>query len=347
VPARALVGEVRAIKLLSKWGLVVVFGCLVVLAFSTAAGGSSTSTDQIVFVTNQYCGPNGFTDCGRGEIAVVNPDGSGLQVLTHEPASAAFSVFSPRWSPDRQEIAYVRPKAGQRYYGAARIWLMAANGTHQRPLTRSRRSDLNTWGPVLDWAPNGRQIVFTDNSNLYLANVQTGAVKSLLRTRHWVGSPVWSPNGRWIAFLFYRKGDPATQGSQGQIYLLSTATHHLQQVTHFPRGSWPRDPAWSPDSSRIAFRYATTPAAYGVNLQIGIGVINPDGTHFQSLNAPGFDPSWSPDGSSIVFCASNGRHTGHPYDAPVNLEVMNADGSGRHLITHVTGHQWKDTEPDW
>ena len=331
----------------SRWVFVVASGCLVVLVFAAAGGGSSASTGQIVFVTNQYCGPNGLTDCGRGQIALVNPDGSDLRVLTHERSSGAFSVYSPRWSPDRQQIAYVRPNAGQRYYGSARIWLMAANGAHQRPLTRSRPIPLDVWGPVLDWAPNGRQIVFTDNTDLFLANAHTGAVKPLLRTRHWVGSPVWSPDGRWIAFLLYLKGDPATQGSHGQIYLLSTATHHLQQVTHLPKGSWPRDPAWSPDSSRIAFRYSTTPAAYGVILRIGIGVINADGSHFQPLDTPGFEPSWSPDGNSIVFSASNGRHVGHPYRGPVNLEVMKTDGSGVHQITHVSGRQWRDTEPDW
>jgi len=228
---------------------------------------------------------------------------------------------------------------------------MSADGTHQRALTHLPRSRLfldNVWGPALDWAPNGRQIVFTDNINLYLANVRTGAVTRLLLTGSFVGSPVWSPNGRWIAFLLYRRGgDPATQGSLGQIFLLSTATHRLQQITHFPQGYWPRDPAWSPDSGRIAFSYATTPATYGVNLQIGIGVINLDGTHFQSLNASGFQPSWSPDGNWIVFSASNGRHVGHPYYGPVNLEVMKADGSSLHVITHVPDHTWKDSEPDW
>jgi Tol biopolymer transport system component len=334
---------------LSEWVCLVASGCLVVLVLTAAGGGSSTGSSRIVFVTNHYCGPRGFTDCGRGDIAVVNPDGSGLRVLTHESGAAAVSEYSPRWSPDRREIAYVRPNLNQHVvYGSARIWLMAANGTHQQPLTQSRQfASLDLWGPVLDWAPRGRQIVFTDNSSLFLANARTGAVKRLFRTRHWIGSPAWSPNGHWIAFLLYHHGDPETQHSRGQIYLLSTATHHLQQLTHLPRGSWPRDPAWSPDSRRIAFRYFRPPPAYDVISQLRLGVVDADGTHFHSLHVPGFEPSWSPDGNRIAFSASNGLHRGHPFYGPVNLNVMKADGSGLHLITHVPDRTWKDSEPDW
>jgi Tol biopolymer transport system component len=338
-----------------KWlsGLVflVVCGCLVVLVFSAAGGGSSAGTGRIVFATNHYCGPRGFTNCGRGDIAVVDPDGSGLRFLTHAGAAKKVSEYSPRWSPDRHQIAYLRPnvRSGPRAAGP-QIWLMSADGTHQRALTHLRSSRLvisDVWGPALDWAPNGRQIVFTDTTNLYLANVRTGAVTRLLRAAGFVGWPAWSPNGRWIAFALYRpRGDPATQGSLGQIFLLSTSTHRLQQVTHFPTGYRPGNPAWSPDSSRIAFSYATTPAT-SVNFNVGIGVINLDGTHFQSLNAPGFEPSWSPDGNWIVFSASNGHHVGHPYYGPVNLEVMKSDGTGLHQITHVPDHTWKDSQPDW
>lgn len=332
---------------LSRGVFGVALPCLLVLAFAAAgAGASGRGSDRIAFVKMRFCGAGHLVDCGWNDIAVVSPDGSGLRVLTHERAAVRVSEYSPRWSPDRRQIAYIRPSHlpnGGREYG--QVWLMAADGTHQRALTHFPRSGsiylafgVQT-GPVLDWSPSGRQIVFADGlagshrRGLFVTNARTGAVEVLLRTRFQADYPVWSPNGRWIAFTLSRRS------GWGQIFLLSTVTHHLRQLTHFPTGYQPRYPAWSPDSRQISFSYPVR------HLQAEIGVINVDGTHFHSLAAEGIQPSWSPDGRWVVFS-----------DAPSvyslkhgNLEVMMANGSDRHLITHVPKPRsnWGDQQPDW
>jgi Tol biopolymer transport system component len=95
---------------------------------------------------------------------------------------------------------------------------MAADGTHQRLLTRLPQGVLSVGLPSLDWSPNGRQIVFAaypsragGASQLYLANVCTGATRVLLPeaigTYSGDDDPVWSPDGRWIAFV--RHGSPS------------------------------------------------------------------------------------------------------------------------------------------
>jgi Tol biopolymer transport system component len=64
---------------------------------------------------NHFClrpGPNDGgkvpTECGKGEIAVVNANGSGLKVLTHDKVTET----SPAWSPTHKQIAFIRPKPG-------------------------------------------------------------------------------------------------------------------------------------------------------------------------------------------------------------------------------------------
>jgi Tol biopolymer transport system component len=302
-------------KRLSAWVFAVGLPCLLVLAFPAAGGGSGAGSGRIVFVRADWCKAE-VNDCGRGDVAVVNPDGSGLRVLTHERAAVRVSESSPSWSPDRREIAYIRPfhSAGR---AGAHVWLMAADGTHQRALTHSGPAPGN-----VDWAPNGRQIVFTYGPSLWVANVRTGAVRVLKRTRFMmVDGAAWSPNGRWIAFVGYQRGEaPGTT----QIFLLSTVTHLVHQLTHTAKNYPPLGPAWSPDSRRIAFNY------HGK-----IYVINADGTHLHSLNAVGWEPSWSPDGQWIVF-----NYGG-------NLQVMRANGSNRHLITHAPNPKWVNDQPDW
>src|SRR5690348_16158072 len=98
--------------------------CFALLVGAASAAGS-LPTGQIVFGMNHFCltqGGNGGgknpVDCGKGEIAVVNADGSGLKVLTHDKVTEV----SPRWSPNHEQIAFIRPRA----HSSSRIWVMNA-----------------------------------------------------------------------------------------------------------------------------------------------------------------------------------------------------------------------------
>src|ERR1043166_3566354 len=110
--------------------------CFALLVGVASAGGSQP-TGQIVFGMNHFCltkdGNGGSwknpVDCGKGEIAVVNADGSGLKVLTHDKVTEV----SPRWSPNHRQIAFVKPRA----HTSSQIWVMNADGSNQRVVVRS------------------------------------------------------------------------------------------------------------------------------------------------------------------------------------------------------------------
>jgi TolB protein len=92
-----------------------------------------------------------------------------------------------------------------------------------------------------------------------------------------------------------------------------------------------RDPAWSPDGSRLAF----TINAPG----LGIALMNADGTDRTELThdvAYAQSPSWSPDGTKIAFAAQDG------------IYVMSADGTDIHRVGRYTGPlACADFEPSW
>ena len=299
----------------SRWVVFVGLACLVMLVLS-AAGGSSTGNGRILLV-RQLCYSE--RHCLTG-VAVVNPDGSGLRVITPRHVHVA----SPRWSPDRSQIAYIRTTR------TPQIWLMAADGTHQRALTRLPQGVWSVGLPSLDWGPYGHQIVFSalpslngGASQLYLANVRTGATKLLLREAigkySGANTPVWSPNGRWIAFIRQGRHVP------DQIFLLSTATGRVHQLTHGTRSvSW--KPTWSPDSRRIAYTYDGS-----------IWVVNADGHHARRL-VSGSDPSWSPDGRWIVFNGLSTRFEG--------LWEIHPNGTGRHMIKRFPPRS-QGIQTDW
>jgi Tol biopolymer transport system component len=302
----------------------VVVGSILIPAAS--ATGKTAANGRIVFVRDHLCQDG--NDCGLGEVATVSTDGSGLRVLTHDKVTE----YSPRWSPNGRQIAFIRPRAPD---GSAQVWVMNADGTHQRPVTRlsGTLKGIQFFGDSsssrLDWSPNGREIVFAayppDPQNdggprhLYLANVHTGAVTALTRGSSMQtddDDPAWSPNGRWIAFL----------RAPSRVMLVSPTTHRLRELIHSGAPLDASGLAWSPDDLRLAF-----------NSHGKITVIDADGTHLHSLGVSGWQPSWSSDGQWIVF-NSSGNVAG--------LAEIRPDGSGHHLITRL-GPKWLNFEPDW
>lgn len=307
------------------WLLATALACVALFAGVAFGRSGSAAARRIVFGMNHFCltkSPNGPgkipTDCGRGEIAVVDADGSHLRVLTHDKVTET----SPAWSPDGRQIAFVRPTP----HTSDQLWVMNADGTHKRALTRFRNAP-QLFGqadePDLSWSPDGRQIVFAawptnqgGVQQLYLVTVRTHAVRRLTNLSVGTGNPVWSPNGRWIAVL----GNMAPD----RIFLVSPGTHHVHQLTYRGGPVGGLGLAWSPDSRRLAFNM-------GGKLQ----TLDADGNQLHSLGLSGEEPSWSPDGQWIVYV--NGD----------NMNEVRPDGSGLHSILHVDSQKGWNFEPNW
>ena len=112
------------------------------------------------------------------------------------------------------------------------------------------------------------------------------------------GFPVWSPDGRRIAFSSTRDGDY-------NIYVMNADGSNLTQLTDDPAAD--QDPSWSPDGQRIA--YVSLYRRHRGNYRHDLRVLNADGTEDVPLIAHSDDvlgrPSWSPDGQFIAFQKDN------------------------------------------
>jgi Tol biopolymer transport system component len=133
--------------------------------------------------------------------------------------------------------------------------------------------------------------------SLYSVRPDGSGVERLTNRLGQAGNPVWSPDGRRIAF-------DAWDENESRVYVMSSDGSDLKLLESGPSASGPGVPAWSPDGTRIAFlRTPGTPGAFTAE----IWVLNADGTEprrlFQSTCciATWGRPVWSPDGRHVAF----------------------------------------------
>ena len=263
-----------------------------------------------------------FTDGATHQIYAVNPDGTGLAQLTHEPTGIA--ARWPDWSPQGSRILFARVSLSN-FVG--RIWIMNADGTGQRRLASDvpGQSDLQP-----RYTPDGRHIVFLrclpfgEHCAIWIMR-SDGTHRHLVipfldtptETNNFF--PNVSPDGRHITFSRF-----GFHGIASQVWVAGINGAHARPLTA------PRLEAfastWSPDGRSLAF-------TSGANLAQGaIYVMRADGTGVTRLAITKWPtsnilPAYAPGGSQIAF-VSDRRHPGQCCD----LFVMRANGSQQHLV---------------
>jgi hypothetical protein len=119
------------------------------------------------------------------------------------------------------------------------------------------------------------------------------------------GADIWgaavSPDGKHVAYRV-ALGDDPRQGPS-DIYVAGIDGTHARRITH--SGRHDTQPAWSPDSKRIAF--ISVPA--GTSGDYFVQIVPAGGGKVQTVldDVTGMQfPTWSPDGKSIAYQSRNG-----------------------------------------
>ncbi|MEO6865597.1 MAG: DPP IV N-terminal domain-containing protein [Gemmatimonadaceae bacterium] len=165
-------------------------------------------------------------------------------------------VLSPSYSPDGQHIVFSGFTDG-----VTDLYVVDADGKNLRPLTRDRYGDL-----MPSWSPDGTRIAFaTDRASTDLPTLKLGKLQIAIydlqsgTSRVLPGqeglniNPVWSPDGRSIAYVSDRNGT-------ANIYLHNLGTDLDMRVTNVQSGIsqfTETSPvmSWSRATDRLAFTY--------------------------------------------------------------------------------------------
>ena len=213
---------------------------------------------------------------------------------------------------------------------------------HAAPLTAFRGMEVN---PAL--SPDGSQVAFAwngekqDNFDIYLMTLPSGPAVRMTDDPAADTSPVWSPDGRTLAFLRQRSDErfelmllPAIGGPE----------HKLAETREQPWFS-PRRPgalAWSPDGRWIAASHREPG-----ELSESIYLFSLTGEKRRLTEPiPGFRsdnmPSFSPDGRTIAFCRLPGGFHSEIYVLSLDANFKPV-GQARRL----TGDKRWSAQPAW
>ena len=288
-----------------------------------------------------------------GAVFTANKDGSGAKQVTHPRRGTVDD--QPSWAPDGSLIAFSRLPEG----GLAHIWVMAPDGSGQRPVGPLCRDGENEQTCPDDsgasFSPDSGRIAFTqstgrvrqdrkgegwiEHSALVVINRDGTGRRVVYQGARFSGDlqyPVFSPNGRQLVFERHVSSFAKPAGKHA-VFVIGLDGSGVRRLT-----PWADDdgdnPDWSPNGKWIIFHSHVDDATR----QSQYFLIRPDGsgrrqiTHFRKGTHVA-SASFSPDGGSIVFAKG-------PEGGNVDLYTMRLNGSH---VRRITRSRLWQSAPAW
>jgi TolB protein len=258
---------------------------------------------------------------GAGGVSVIDLEG--------KPVSELPLTGCPAWSPDGGRLAAADTPIGEERLFVADV--------QRRTLHAVARGALYNHGRPA-WSPNGRNLVFNQDGGRLMVASADGISARVLTKQPVTGSqrvhvedwdPVWSPDGKTIAFTrtrldVYAEGRPGA-ATPADVFVIGANGKGLRRLIRNASGA-----SWSPNGREIAY----------VRAGAGLWVARADGTDARQLSARRvlprvfeldrrrlFAPVWAPDGAAVAFQSfvSNSRRW--------ELFTVKADGSNERNLT--------------
>jgi WD40 repeat protein len=225
----------------------------------------------------------------RGALAYINSIGEGLFLV--RPDNSSQTQFYALQNVERllsasfngERIGLIRD---------GRLFIARTDGSGIVEITAVSNPSWFVWSPSRD------EFALIENGDLIVLQADSGAatrVATEMQLANIPGSVAWSPDGLELLFTC---GSQATDlcrvGRDGSSAVLNITSNGADSF------AWYREPAWSPDGTRISYISPDEEK----NLQLF--VMDPDGNNVRQLTEGRGQASlhqWSPDGERIAYAS--------------------------------------------
>jgi Tol biopolymer transport system component/C-terminal processing protease CtpA/Prc len=193
-------------------------------------------------------------------------------------------------------------------------------------------------------SPDGKTIVFTHGGDLYTAPFGGGTATPLTIHEAHETRPVWSRDGKRIAFASDRYGN-------FDVYIIDATGGAATRLTFHSADDLPTD--FSPDGSAVVFESSRTDDVKNVQFPSGVlselyQVAVDGGTPTMVLTTPAIRAVWDADGARMLYEDRKGyenelrKH--HTSSVARDVWLYEAEG-GEH--TRLTTYEGEDRDPHW
>lgn len=169
----------------------------------------------------------------RFDIYLFDLESRVLSNLTKDLGTAQSEFFSPRWSPDGEQIAFHSLNSE-----GFNIMVIRPDGDGFRMVTdwtfREGGFSPQSVRPP-QWSPDSERLLFESydeldpslGQDIYVVNIDGSERNNLSRSPGSEGSPVWSSDGKRIAFVSSRDGN-------AEIYVMDSDGGNPTNVSNMP-----------------------------------------------------------------------------------------------------------------
>lgn len=265
------------------------------------------------------------------DIWMVSWDGKQNIQLTNSPDAES----QPRWSPDGKYLSFVAARNG---VTNSQIWLLNRLGGEGLQLTNLKTSLMD-----YSWSPDGKKILMTiktpadtskpktpkpividrykfkqdvvgyitqrDPIHLYLFDVATKKTDTLTSGEFDQRSAVFSPDGKYIAFVSNTTADPDRNINTDIFVMEAKPKAPAKKLTQWAGSD--DSPVWSPDSKTIAY-LSSASETYTAYQEQYLTVIDASGVGTPKylskiLDRPVGNIKFTKDGTQVAVLISDDR----------------------------------------